>query len=160
MKKLTPVLFLSLLASSLLMQAQADDQQKASLIQGEWRCSQLLSPDPQISLQVDYTQLFTTRHFTLDGSMDMQFANNLLKYTVEGSGDWSVRGDQLIISTRNSDVKPGNPMALQLHEAGILDVNQLRNIQSEDVFNILTLNSKEMRLKHSKEDLGTDCVRL
>lgn len=160
MRKILSLIGVSCLLSFATLTSLADDKQKASLIQGEWQCSQLLSPDPQISLQVDYTQLFTTRHFTLDGTMDMQFANNLLKYTVQGTGDWSVSGDQLTISTKNSEVTPNNPMALQLHQAGILDVNQLRNIQSKDVFNILALNKKEMRLKHTKEDLGTDCIRL
>lgn len=159
MRKILSLVGVSCLLTFTALTSLADDKQKASLIQGEWQCSQLLSPDPQISLQVDYTQLFTSSHFTLDGTMDMQFANNLLKYTVQGTGDWSVSGDQLTISTKNSEVTPNNPMALQLHQAGILDVNQLRNIQSKDVFNILALNKKEMRLKHTEEDLGTDCIR-
>lgn len=159
MKKILSLLGISCLVLFTTLTSLADDKQKASLIQGTWQCSQQLTPDPQISLQVEYTQLFTTHHFTLDGRMDMLFANNQLKYSVQGTGDWSVRGNQLTINTRNSEVSPNNPLALQLHQAGILDVNQLRNIQSEDVFNILVLNQQEMRLKHTKEDLGATCIR-
>lgn len=155
----------SLMATTLLLAlvalpAAASDSRLAGQIVGEWQCSQQLQPEPGLILNLQYTQLFTAqRHFTLDGNMSMDVGGNALAYAFEGTGNWSTRPNQLLVNTSNSQVTPTSPMARQLHEAGILDVNQLRDRQSNDVFQVVSISRNEMELRHTKENFQTHCVR-
>lgn len=157
-KTLSLVCTTVLLACSLSL--QASDARLADQLIGEWHCSQELQPDPGMTLKVEYIQLFTgQRHFTLDGSMELYFAGNQLSYRFEGSGDWSTAPEHLTIKTRNSQVSPANQLAQQLHDAGILDVNQLRDMNSDDTFEMVSISSREMQLRHTEEAFSTRCVR-
>lgn len=162
---------LCLLALPLLMiqPAFAEDENTAKMLVGEWQCSQNLVPEEGISLSVEYLQLFTAQgNFTLDGSMKMKFTleemnqmlgGNSLNYLFEGSGSWSTKPGYLTIKTENATMKPNNSMAQQLHQAGILDVNKLREIKSEDTFIVNNLTNSHLKLTHTKEKFITQCQR-
>lgn len=166
MKKTLCLLALPLLLSQPTF---ANDKSTANLLIGEWQCSQNLTPDEGINLSVEYIQLFTAqRNFTLDGSMKMKFTveemnqmlgGDSLNYLFEGSGSWSTEPGYLTIKTENATMKPNSPIAQQLHQAGILDVNKLREMKSEDKFIINTLNKKTLQLTHAKEKFTTQCIR-
>lgn len=162
---------LCLLALPLLLSQPtfADDKNTANMLVGEWQCSQILTPEEGISLSVDYIQLFTAqRNFTLDGSMKMKFTveemnqmlgGSSLNYLFEGSGSWSTQPGYLTIKTENATMTPNSPMAQQLHQAGILDVNKLREMKSEDKFIINTLSKTTLQITHTKEKFTTQCMR-
>lgn len=166
MKKNLCLLALPLL---LIQPAFAEDKNTAKMLVGEWQCSQNLAPEEGISLSVEYIQLFTAqRNFTLDGSMKMKFTveemnqmlgGDSLNYLFEGSGSWSTKPGYLTIKTENATMKPNSPIAQQLHQAGILDVNQLREMKSTDEFVINALNKKTLQLTHAKEKFTTQCQR-
>lgn len=147
----------------------AEDNATAKMLVGEWRCEQQLTPEEGISLKIEYIQLFTAQHnFTLDGSMKMKFTveemnqmlgGDSLNYLFEGSGSWSVKPGYLTIKTENATMKPNSPIAEQLHKAGILDVNKLREMQSEDAFIINKLTKNALQLTHTKENFTTECSR-
>ncbi|SFX42430.1 hypothetical protein [Marinospirillum alkaliphilum] len=157
-KTLSLICVISLLACSLSL--QASDARLANQLIGEWQCSQQIQPDPSMTIKIDYIQLFTgQRHFTLDGNMEMSFAGQQLSYKFEGSGDWSTGPGRLTIKTRNSNAQPTNALAQQLHDAGILDVNQLRDLESDDTFEMVSITQQAMELRHLEEDFSTRCVR-
>lgn len=166
MKKTLCLLALPLLLNQPVL---AEDQNTAQILIGEWQCSQNLTPDEGINLSVEYIQLFTAqRNFTLDGSMKMKFTiaemnqmlgGDSLNYLFEGSGNWSTKPGYVTIKTENATIKPNNPMAQQLHQAGILDVNKLREMKSEDTFIINSLTSSHLKLTHVKEKFTTQCTR-
>ncbi len=166
MKKTLCLLALPLLLSQPTF---ADDKSTTNLLIGEWQCSQNITTDEGISLAVNYIQLFTAqRNFTLDGSMKMKFTveemnqmlgGDSLNYLFEGSGSWSTKPGYLTIKTENATMKPNSPMAQQLHQAGILDVNKLREMKSTDEFVINTLSKKTLQLTHTKEKFTTQCQR-
>lgn len=132
----------------------------AGQITGTWLCQQQLSPDPQIDVNVRYEQQFTAnRNFNLDGRLDANFAGNQLAYTFRGNGTWSVSGQFLDIETADSEFRPANQTAQQMHDMGILKADQFNNIQSSDRFEIIELNQREMHLKHTREDFRTQCTR-
>lgn len=147
----------------------AEDNTTAKMLIGEWHCAQNLTPEKGINLAVDYVQLFTAqRNFTLDGTMKMEFTvkemnqmlgGDSLNYLFEGSGSWSVKPGYLTIKTENATMKPNSPIAEQLHKAGILDVNKLRDMQSEDDFIINKLTQNSLQLTHTKEKFTTQCSR-
>lgn len=161
---------LLLLALALLAQpAFAQEKNTAKQLVGEWRCTQHITPEEGLSLTVEFIQLFTAqRNFTLDGKMEMQFnmdemkqmfGGSSLSYIFEGSGSWSTLPGYLIIKTENSNMTPNSPVAQQLHDAGLMDVNDLKNMKSEDQFIIISLDRNFLKLKHSEEDFITECTR-
>lgn len=163
---------LSLFALSLLLLTQptfAQDKNTAKMLIGEWRCTQNITPEEGINLTIDYIQLFTAqRNFTLDGSMKMKFTieemnlmlgGDSLDYLFEGSGSWSTKPGRVIIKTENAKMTPNNPIAQQLHDTGIMDVNDLREMQSEDEFIIDNISKNSLKITHTKEDFSTECVR-
>jgi len=167
MKKTLCSLALTLLVVTL--PAVAEDNSTAKMLVGEWHCTQNLTPEAGINLSVEYIQLFTEqRNFTLDGSMEMHFTleemnqmfgGDSLNYLFEGSGSWSAKPQRLFIKTENANMKPNNPIAQQLHDAGIMDVNELRDVQSEDEFIINALSKNTLKLTHAKENFFTQCTR-
>jgi len=149
---LTVAVFLTNLSTSVF----AD----AGQITGTWLCQQQLSPDPQIQIEVRYEQQFSAnRHFNIDGQLDAQFAGNALAYTFRGHGNWSVEGKFLDINTTDSEFRPANSTAQQMHDLGILSADQFNNLQSKDRFTLTKLNQQEMHLEHTREDFRTQCVR-
>lgn len=163
---------LGLLALSLLLLTQpllAEESNISRKLIGEWRCTQQLTPEEGISLSVDYIQLFTAqRNFTLDGSMEMKFSmpemsqmfgGDTLNYLFEGSGSWLTKPERLIVKTENADMTPNSPIAQQMHDSGIMDVNDLKEMQSEDEFIINHLSRNSLKLTHIQEDFTTNCTR-
>ena len=151
-----PQLALAIFLTSLAAPTLAD----AGQITGTWQCQQKLSPDPQVEVEVRYEQQFTpNRNFNIDGRLDASFAGNSLAYTFRGNGTWSVSGQFLDIETADSEFRPANQTAQQMHDAGILRADQFNNLQSTDRFEIIKLNQREMHLKHNKEDFRTQCTR-
>lgn len=159
------VLLLVLLAQPIL----AQDKNTAKMLIGEWRCTQSLSPEQGIHLNIEYTQHFThQRHFTLNGSIEMKFSipemnamfgGDSLKYLFEGNGRWSTQPNRLIVKTENTKVQPNSPMAQQMQDAGIMDLDDLRDIQSEDAFIINNLSKNSLQLTHAEENFTTQCAR-
>ena len=136
---------------------------------GEWGCTQNFAPEKGINLSVKYIQLFTAQHnFTLDGSMKItftleemrqMFGNSSLDYLFEGSGSWSTQAERLIIKTENAKMTPNNPLAQQMHNAGIMDMNDLQEMQSKDEFIINSLTRDSLTLTHTEEGFTTQCSR-
>lgn len=160
------------LAVTLLLLTQpalATASSLSQLLVGEWQCSQKIAPEEGISLSVEYIQLFTAqRNFTLDGSMKINFTmeemsqmfgGSSLDYLFEGSGSWSLQPERLIIKTENAKMTPNNPLAQQMFDAGIMDINDLRDMQSEDEFIIKNLTQSTLVLTHSEEGFTTQCSR-
>lgn len=149
-------LTLALTLASLSSLAWAD----AGQITGTWACQQQLSPEPQVQIELRYEQQFTAnRHFNLDGDLEAQFAGNRLAYQFRGHGNWSVEGQFLDIQTADSEFRPANSAAQQMHDLGILRADQFNNLQSQDRFKIIRLNQQEMHLEHTQENFQTQCRR-
>ncbi len=167
MKKILFALALSLLL--LTQPAVAKDSSTAQMLVGEWRCTQKLEPEEGLTLTVNYIQLFTAqRNFTLDGSMEIEFnmpemkqmfGGDTLNYLFEGSGSWITQPKRLIIKTENTNMTPNSPLAQQMHDAGIMDMNDLQEMQSEDEFIINSLSKNSLKLTHLEEEFTAECTR-
>lgn len=165
-KNLYPLMLALLLLTQPVL---AKDKNTAKILVGEWRCTQNLTPEEGINLSVEYIQLFTAqRNFTLDGTMEISFTmeemrqmlgGGSLNYLFEGSGSWSTQPNRLTIKTENAKMTPNSPLAQQMHDAGLMDVNDLRDMQSEDVFIINSLTKNSLTLTHEKEGFTAQCSR-
>lgn len=161
-----------LLALALLLLVQptfAQDKNTAKMLEGKWRCTQNLVPEEGIELKIEYIQQLTAqRKITLNGGMEMKFTQaemnamfggDSLKYLFEGEGSWSTQPNRLTVKTDKAIMTPNSPIAKQLHDSGIMDVNTLRDMQSEDEFIIKNLSKNSVELTHTKENFTTQCVR-
>lgn len=163
---------LCLLALPLILLTQptlAQDKNTAKMLVGEWRCTQSLNPDEGINLKVEYIQNFTAqRSFTLDGSMELafdikemnaMFGGDALKYLIKGEGSWSTQPNRLFLKVKEIDIKPNSPIAQQMHDAGIMDADDINSMENEEEFVIANLNKNSFKLTHTKENFTTQCTR-